>query len=522
MEESFLSGSIPFADTSRFSPLFTDYANRKPGLEEFYGIHPADAGAFARQYERKIPGFSSAIRATLHQTLRQQMEPFGLFPRQEENLQAIARDGSASISCGHQLCIGGGPLFVAFKLLQTLRLAEEISTPEKPVVPVFWLASEDHDTEEIQTLRFCGKSIRFPLEQNGPTGRIPAAAVGLEAAMAEGLPAPMMDAYRKAHTLTGATRIWLQHYFGAKGILVLDADDPNLKRIFLPWMEKEMETSFSERTITEQTRKLEALGYKPQVSPRPVNLFFMEGHTRQRLEKDASGNFSAGSLNFGTAGSALTRFRQKPEELSPNVCLRPLYSQVLLPDIGFVGGPAELAYWLQSRLLFEEAGIPMPVLVPRLSGTWISGRIAGKMQRLGLNAGDLFRSGKELKSRLFPVFETISLPDLSPLFENLRAHARAADPTLVPAVESENIRIARQLEGLARRIRKGYERKDIIRLQHLESIQKHFFPEGDLQERQESWLGLEALNPGWLDRIYRSFSPLSLEFYFFQDGGSST
>jgi uncharacterized protein YllA (UPF0747 family) len=164
----------------------------------------------------------------------------------------------------------------------------------------------------------------------------------------------------------------------------------------------------------------------------------------------------------------------------------------------------------------------MPILVPRLSGTWISGRITGKMQRLGLNPGDFFRSGKELKSRLFPVFETISLPDLSPLFENLRAHARAADPTLVPAVEGENIRIARQLEGLARRIRRAYERKESIRLQQLEKIQDHFFPEGDLQERQESWLGPEALQPGWLERIYRSFSPFALEFYFFQEGGGTS
>ncbi len=504
---------VPYAATGRFNRLLSDYAADLPALRAFHSGFP-NKDNFTSRIENRQKTFSPAQRTLLCSVLEEQMSGGSLHQAQRENLNKLKQDNCFSVSCGHQLSIAGGPQYMAFKILSTLKLAEELKGifPEMEFVPIFWLAGEDHDLEEILSFRFFSQPYRMELEGTGAVGRLSCKGIAEQLQVIKDFPDEMSRAYDQEDNLAMASRHWLQQYFGEKGLLILDPDRTDLKASFLPEMLKEFSSGQVKQLMEEETKKLETLGYEAQLHPRELNLFYLNGNTRTRLiHRDGGIALLEGELKWSLE-EAITHFTEHPEELSPNACLRPLYSQKILPDAAFIGGPAEIAYWLQLKSTFDYHGIFFPLLIPRFSALLLPENRAARMEKLGIQPEELFEDEARLRRKLALGDKEIPAPSLRDSFSGLLAFAAAEDASLVPALEAEISRMENMADGMAKRIRKAAEKKAETAVKQLENLLEFCFPQGGLLERSESWLSLLVQNPSCLDEIYSAMSALDFRF----------
>ncbi|HRH35237.1 MAG TPA: bacillithiol biosynthesis BshC, partial [Catalimonadaceae bacterium] len=255
---------------------------------------------------------------------------------------------------------------------------------------------------------------------------------------------------------------------------------------------------------------LNQLGFKEQIHARPVNLFYLREGERLRLEAIGDTIRTTEGEYQWTRDEAIAYFKENPLCLSPNVAFRPLYSQLILPDVAFIGGPAELAYWLQLGQVFEQAKVPFPILLPRFSGLYVNQKQVQKMKNLNIKPSDFFKDWTQMKRDLF-VPEGL-IPDFEKVFSPMMDWAKSVDVTLVPAAHAELTRMRKQAEHLQNRIRKAAERRNEIQISQIKNLFEELFPNGNLQERTESWLSFVVENPDWLDAIFNLIDPLDMQF----------
>ena len=502
---------IDYQQVSHFSALFNAYIQSNPLLTPFISAFPSWDGFKAQMAEKGI-SFSPTQRHLLQQRLTSQMEPIGLTNVQQENLAKLTDSGTFSVSCGHQLSLAGGPMYMVFKILTVIKLADELKRqfPDHHFVPVHWLATEDHDLEEILPLRFERKTHQFKVTGTGAVGRLSGNGLKQQMESIPGFPAWMAKCYPDDENLTTATRNWLQKCFGEMGLLVIDGDDSLFKKAFNPLAIKELKEKWSEKDVLEQSQKLKDAGFDPSVHSRDLNLFYLTENDRQRLTKKGDTITTADENRSWQEDEAIAFFEENPEALSPNVLLRPLYSQMLLPDLAFVGGPAEIAYWLQLKSSFETGKTPFPLLIPRFSGCYLDQTFTRRIPKAGIAHTALLKSGVEIRKALF--FRQDTTPDLDTAFEKLQAWANETDITLLPAIEAEKKRILKQTLHIQHKIRKATERRHTEQNHHIQILLDEVQPGGGLQERKESWLTFVAQNPGWIQQIYHAINPLDFRF----------
>lgn len=355
--------ALPLAQTGQFSPLFLDYINRKADLQPFYNAFPtpeifADA---ARQRD-----FAPEKRRTLHQVLTAQYAGYGSQAIASQ-IDSLLGHKTYTVTTGHQLNIFSGPLYVIYKLATTVNLARNLNRlhPDCHFVPVYWMATEDHDLAEINHFHLFGTKHTWHTEQTGAVGRMDPGGIAEIVSGLNPKPALFEKAYATHKTLAGATRHWATELFGDQGLLCLDADHPALKKQFAGAMQADAFERVTFKTVGETSARLEALGYKPQVNPRETNLFYLDGSTRERLVNDHK-RFRVLNTDLSFSKDELAQLMEsQPEKFSPNVLLRPAYQETVLPNLAYVGGPAEIAYWLQLKGLFAALQTPFPVLLPR-------------------------------------------------------------------------------------------------------------------------------------------------------------
>ena len=349
---------------------------------------PYDWKAFVNQAQKQ-QGYSQETRRVVLQALeRQNPEPSA---SEQASLDAF-RNGALTITTGHQLMVCGGTVFFEAKVLGAIALAQAASKElGKEVVPVFWMASEDHDFEEIASFRIGEHQFtwRQP-DAKGPVGYLPTQDLADQlSAWLEQVPLneaqkklvqPRLKAYREGKNLAEATRQWVRQWAEGLGLLVLDGQDMALKGQAAPLWNAEMGGQYS-TLIQAQTDVLVEQGYKAQVFPREINLFDLRDGDRQRFEQS------------------------DPEcpyfYVSPNALMRPLYQEWLLPNLAYVGGGGELAYWLQLGSAFEKLGRPMPLLYLRNSVLIQDSKLTKNLKKLGITLSDVLASNAEkLKGEL--------------------------------------------------------------------------------------------------------------------------
>jgi uncharacterized protein YllA (UPF0747 family) len=479
-----------FGSLNAFSKLLLDYLAEKPELKAFYNNGPLLANFKDQISEKK--GFSSENRAILQTVLTEQ------YAEIEAEMPAVdLRDENTfTVTTGHQLNIYTGPLYVIYKLVSTINLARALQKayPTQRFVPIYWMATEDHDFEEINHFFAFGTKYEWNTSQKGAVGRF-----NLNDFPTIPLRNEIFDkAYAEGKTLSEAVRMYIHTLFGTDGLVCLDADDVRLKSIFAPIMEADLKQQIHEPIVRASTEKLEALGYKTQVSARPVNLFELTENDRIRLE-------TGDSVDITLA--------------SPNVILRPLYQEVILPNLAYIGGPAEVAYWLQLKGIFDLHQVPFPILLPRNFAIVKTQKQAEKAEKLGLSLADLFKNELGLR-RDFVAGRTSHKLDtageakaLQPIIAELAERAKAIDPTLEASVLAEKARWMNGLVRLAKKLKRAEERNQSDEVRQVLALKEALFPAGEWQERHTNFLEFASDHPNFIDDLLKTFDPLNFEFY---------
>jgi len=533
--------TLPYAATGAFSGLLTDYLAQKPALAPFYHRFP-ELASFPAQLAEKKAAYSPEARQKLVADLRAQYAELGteVPGAVAANLDLLARDTTFTITTGHQLNLFTGPLYFVYKIITAIKLSQELKAtyPDYDFVPVYWLATEDHDFAEINHFQLFGKTHSWagPSEGaslGGPVGRLPL--TGLQEELLSQLPpevpAAFRDAYTGSATLSEATRRLATALFGEHGLVCLDADRPALKQALKPLLLKEITEKFSNQAVQATNAQLTAAGYKPQVYSRPLNLFFLtdEGK-RERLEPDAAPGADCtqvtvrGTARCHTQAELLALAEAEPERFSPNVVLRPVYQEILLPNLAYIGGGAEVAYWFQLKDVFAALGVPYPIVLPRNSAMYLRRANAGKLAKLGLSTFDIFKPLAELKKQVGAQLgqEEISLAAqqqaLAAAFQQVQELAQRLDPTLVKTVAAEAQKATGSLAGLEKRLSKAAEAKHETAYAQLTALKDKLFPEGGLQERTDNVLSILINNPDFIEQLLSCFEPLTLEFAVVQEG----
>lgn len=517
---------IAYADTGRFAAPVLDHLSGDAFVRQFLELPPDASGlrqaAAARTFD---PGF----RTILCNALEAQYSTLELHSEVRANLRKLRDPRCLTVTTGHQLCLFSGPLYVPYKILNTIRLAREAEVLlGRPVVPVFWMASEDHDAAEIDHAVINGRTIRWTGASGGAVGRmkltgitaqveeaIAAFGPGTESAM---VASALREAYTEGRTLTEATRHFIHAFFGHYGLVILDGDDAALKRLFAPVMVEELVNQVGERTVAYANEKMRER-YAPQAHAREINLFHLRKGHRSRIERHGDHYQVLDDGPRWTLEELLVQVETRPEDFSPNVVLRPVYQEHILPNIAYIGGGGELAYWIQLRWLFQALRVPMPVLFLRTSAATISAKHMRQWSDLGLAPKDLFTDPivlQALVAKRDATFRTdlvVERAAIDQAYRDVMSTALRADASLKGAVEARRTQALRGLERLEKGLLRAAKRDQTVALGRMAAVRTALFPSGGLQERRDNILPqLAAEGLAALDNWMRTLDPLDPTF----------
>lgn len=504
---------IAYSQTARFAAPVLDHLANDPFIREFLEL-PADMDGLAKAAAART--FDPHHREVLCDALEQQHAGTDIHDAVRSNLRKLRDPRCLTITTGHQLCLFSGPLYVPYKILNAIRLARDAEARlQRPVVPVFWMASEDHDAAEVDHATLNGERIRWAGATGGAVGRMKLVGVAAQveaaiAALGVGTDAStvaqmLRDAYREDHTLAEATRHFFHALFGRFGLVILDGDDPALKGLFAPTMEEELLNQVTQRCVAYADARI-AERYAVQAHAREINLFHLRPGHRSRIVLEGEHYQVLDDGPRWSLDELLHEVRSRPQNFSPNVLLRPVYQESVLPNIAYIGGGGELAYWLQLRWSFQALRIPMPVVFLRTSAATISAKHLAQWRALQLAPQELFRPLDRTKAAVacrevdHRTDLTAEGKALATFYADLRNVAAKADPSLVGSVEARWQQALHGLERVERGLVRAAKRQQAEALQRMDRIHLALFPGGGLQERTENILptlaahGLDRLN----------------------------
>lgn len=528
--------TIPYCETGYFSTLLGDYLAEKPELKEFYGSFPKLEN-FTEQILKKGNALRQAqrdkkiSRKTLVEQLQKQYKGFEISENTEKNIQSLSSEKTFTITTGHQLNLFTGPLYFLYKIVSVINLSEQLNAkyPDNHFVPVYWMATEDHDFEEINYFNFEGKKIIWDRPDGGAVGEFSTeglAEVAKETAKALGqsengkrLQQLFSDAYTKHNNLADATRYLGNELFKEYGLIIIDGNNAELKKQFIPYAEKELTGNLSFKKVTETTEKLLELGYGEQVHPREINLFYLTEGVRERIV-EVEGKFYVNETEIVfTKDEIFEELNKHPERFSPNALLRPLYQEVILPNLCYVGGGGELAYWFQLKDYFEAVEVPFPILLLRNSVLLVPSTLSVKLEKLEVSVKRLFQKQNDLKTEFTHQISAIEIDfskqkaHLQQQFKDLYELAEKTDASFVGAVGAQEKIQLNGLDTLEKRLLKAQKRKLADQLERLTVIQDQLFPKQSLQERNTNFSEYYlAYGDTLLKTLKKELDPLALQF----------
>lgn len=526
---------IDYHSTQSFSHTLLAYLDRDPLLADLVTDWP-DLEAFGRQIARKSKHFSNSQREVLVQVLEKHYARLSIFGQEEsravwDNIQSLRLENTFTVTTGHQLNIFTGPFYFIFKIVSAIRLAQDLKAayPDQHFVPVYWMATEDHDFAEINHTFIHGKKISWDVPAVSATGRMDTYSMkevlktyqgllGLSE-NAEELWHMVEAAYTDQKHLGDATRQLVHSLFSRYGLVIMDADDPALKASFAGIIREDILQGHSHRAIATTNEQLETRGFSVQVTDRPINFFYLTDDFRERIVFE-NGRYEVlrQGISF-SEGELKKEIDMYPERFSPNVVMRPLYQECILPNLAYIGGGAEIVYWLQLKGVFDHYQVPFPLLIPRNSAMVTQPGLADKLLRLDLDFPQLFLSAEALKKEyvLLHTDHRLELKDewneLSAVFEKIKLRAYKIDPTLAPSTEAVRARLKHAVERLEKKLLKADKKNHQDALEQIDRMKEKLFPNGGLQERSENFTVFYVKHgPALFDELIKHFHPLDFKF----------
>lgn len=496
---------IPHAQTGYFSKIMLDYLQNNEHLQPFYTYQP-NIESFAAIIENVQQ--QSFDRPTLVKVLRNQYAHLPCTEKVDENIGKLYDDKTFVVVTGHQTNLFTGHLYFFYKIISTINLCEQLSQhyPDYQFVPIYWMGSEDHDFAEINHVHVFGETLTWEQEQKGATGRIKtntltSVLADLEKILGnyprkKALLELLKTAYLGQETLAKATQALVNELFGDYGLVVLDQDSLSLKKLFKEVVKQEMLEQISFSTVTKTNELLEKKGYSPQAHTRVLNMFYLTDDFRKRLI------FRADKNQFEVVNTKLTftpvevtkEIEEHPERFSPNVILRPVYQQFLLPCLAYIGGGGELAYWLQLKSTFERFKVHYPMLILRNSVLWVDKNMAKKIKKIGLTISDLFKSTDKLLADYVKKHSEHQLnlstqkKELALIFQTILEKAIKVDTTLEASVKGEMTKMKKMLTNLEGKLLRAEKRNFEVSNDQIRAIKTRLFPNNTLQERYDNFI----------------------------------
>jgi bacillithiol biosynthesis cysteine-adding enzyme BshC len=507
---------IACANVNQFSDIFIDYISCHHRLSPFYHLFPYIEN-YAKQIQIK-QDFPATHRKVLHQALNTQYASIQRKP--QLTIDLLLQPNTFTLTTGHQLNIFTGPLYFHFKIITVINAAKQLRMkyPKYNFVPVYWMASEDHDFEEISSFHLFWKKYTWQTNQKGAVGRFDPSSLNEVIEQTPEMDSIFKEAYTNSQTLADATRYIVNELYGHEGLLVIDGDDRELKSLFRPIIQQEIFEHPTHQAITKTNKALEALGYSAQVFPREINLFYLDDSLRERIVKEGD-SYKVLNTSLSFSRSEISQLIEvSPEKFSPNVTLRPVYQEVILPNLSYTGGPGELAYWLQLKEVFAYFDVPFPILLPRNFALILSKAIQGRMEKLSVGIHDLFVSPDEFKNAWLeknitaPVSLQEEIKQIEHIFEQMTEKAMAHDKSLkefVGAMKQKTLASLEQIEG---KIQKAQNQKFSTETNQLLDLHHKLFPNGGLQERTDNFLNFYLNDKEFLNKIAGVLDPFDFNF----------
>ncbi|MFC6876623.1 bacillithiol biosynthesis cysteine-adding enzyme BshC [Flavobacterium myungsuense] len=519
---------ISFQNSGYFTDLIIDYLNQKSNLQSLYNRFPILEN-FESQIQEKQANFNDSHRKILVTVLKQQYETVAVSKLTKQNIELLSNSDSFTVTTGHQLNLFTGPLYFLYKIISTINLTKELKTkyPNSNFVPIYWMATEDHDFEEINYFTFKGKKFRWNKESTGPVGRL--STEGLDQVFdvfakeigsstnANAIKKLFRESYLNHSTLADATRFLANALFGEWGLVILDGDQQDLKKMFIPYVKEELLYQKSNTAVLETISKLK--DYPIQVNPRPINLFYINDTLRERIVFE-NGVYKINNTPIQFSESEiLFELENNPENFSPNVILRPLYQEVILPNLCYIGGGGEIGYWLELKKLFEASKVTFPILLLRNSALVVTEKQAKKADKLSLSWQDLFSKQVDLLNEktkqisVFPLDFSMQKELLKNQFSYLENIANQTDKSFIGAVKAQEVKQIKGLENLEKRLLKAQKRKYTETLERITDLQNELFPNRSLQERQNNFSEFYLENgESLIEKLLSELKPLEKEF----------
>lgn len=512
---NFIKGiKIPPANASK---IMQDYIAKSDALKEFVTDFPSHESllAVARQRSAKELNREVLVNAVQEQYGRIQLVP-------PTKLEALRSSNSYTITTGHQLNIFGGPKYFIYKIVSVIKLCEEMNRMQQELnfIPVFWMATEDHDFEEINRVKLFDTTIASDEAYTGPVGRIPAqffqeCLEELKKVLGTSVSAneikKLFDEAIKLETWADFTRYWVHHFFDGN-VVIVDGDDKALKQLFKKVAQRELEEHLTDQILTVTNGHLVKKGYHIQVTHRQINLFALAPQERERIV--VSGN-DYKVLNHANK-LTLEELLSSPEKISPNALLRPVYQEVILPNVAYVGGSGELSYWFQLKDLFGQLQVSFPILVARDSFLFVNEKDLELLEKLQIRPEELQLKEEHLvklyleRNEKIPNLFQEEEEGLKAIFDKVEQKAKSLHRDYATMIAAEKARVDKFVKKMDLRVMRDAKFRASIDLKKLKTLQDKYFPGGAPIERKSSFLEeyIALGNPTYLSVLQQQSDPL--------------
>lgn len=519
---------IPFSSTQLFSKLINDYVEGKGTAIDFVQYAPNVEGYQAAIEGRKLHPIDRGLLVEVLTAQYANMDPKAAV---QQHIELLKSDDTFVVTTAHQPNLFSGPLYFFYKIIHAIQLAASLKKqfPQYNFVPVYYMGSEDADLDEVGAFNLDATRYQWSTKQTGAIGRMVVDDAllkliqqleGYWSVLPQGKTALaiLKEAYQKGKSINEATLSFVHAFFGPKGLLVLQPDDAKLKAAFIPVMEKELLTQFSHDAIQPAIAAL-SKAYHVQTEGRTLNLFYLKDQTRARIEKQGDQYIVVDTDIRFSQSEILTELHQYPERFSPNVILRGVYQETILPGVVFVGGGGELAYWMELKNVFQQVGVHYPLLQLRNSFLLINQKQATQWSSMQFGDQDFFKPILDLEVAYVKkhASEALHLSDqmesLTNLYTVIKNEVVKVDPTLGAHAENLAHQAKAKIAELEKKMVRAERRKQAVAIQRIHRIKNELFPQDNLQERVENfskWVG--QYDQSWIETIMEHSTGLESKF----------
>jgi bacillithiol biosynthesis cysteine-adding enzyme BshC len=502
LDTNFQFQYLPYSQTGKFTKIVLDYINGAPALKDFY-LHSVN-----------IEGIKSAVSErkkynTNRKLLVDQFSKQYEFEKSEKiraNVNSLLSENTFTICTAHQPNIFTGHLYFIYKILHIIKLSDFLKNelPEYNFVPVFFMGSEDADLQELNHIELEGEKYVWETAQTGAFGRMRVDDNLLKLIekvsgrlSVEKYGSFLIDllkrCYKKNATIEEATFLFVHELFKEFGLLILLPDNAAFKQEMISIFEEDIFDHTSSEIVSHSSEKLSE-NYKAQAYPREINLFYLKGNIRNRIVP-VEDHFVIHDTDIVFSKDEMkAELQEHPERFSPNVILRGLFQEIILPDVAWIGGGGELAYWLQLKDLFNHYHVPFPVLVVRNSFLIVDGRPEKLLHKLNLNVDDLFEGKESLLNELVKKESDsvlnldIEKKEFEAVYDKIRSIVNKIDTTLAEHAHALETKQMKKLSALEKKMLRAEKRKFADEKNQLDKLFSGLFPSGELQERVENFM----------------------------------